>query len=249
MCAACKEVIGSEIDCFDSDTTQSDYIRCNMKSQVLGLTAALVIVGVVSFAVGRSHNARNPNLQAATKADQHGDLKEDDPVLLTKIEAIERRLNGLELRQLALGDPASGAPKRDVSPSLDPGTYVQPDNPIESQARKHAEIATRLATETRDRSWASEAEGTLRNAIAVSAGDGAKYTISSMSCLTSLCSVELKFADITGALGTMQTFPHRVNGMAAFDFAQPQKEADDKYRVEYKFFRRGYPVPGEENTP
>ncbi len=135
------------------------------------------------------------------------------------------------------------------TPVTDSDSHLEPQEILDRESERKAEIESRLKTESRDRSWATGAEDKIREYTGTTVSGGDPIKITALSCLTSICSAQVASSN-PAALATMMIgFVLNVPGMAAVEIAkQPAKDNDGSYKAEYRFFRKGFVVPGQDRA-
>ena len=204
----------------------------NYSRLLVGALIALIPLGYIAGRITVSTENQRKPIQKPDDAKEAPQEQPVVPVVLETAPQVER---------------STPQPTRGVNPAeavSDPDT----EQVAERAAVRTAEIEKRLKTESRDRAWATETEDKIRDAAKAIAGDKGRYTLKEVTCLTSICAVEISIPDLKGPQGNMHGFPFSVPGMAGFDFSEPERSSDGRYGIRYKFFRQGYPAPGGENS-
>jgi len=199
--------------------------------------AVIVLVGVLAFWLGRQ---RGPSPASKPPVSANGSQERDESRVEAMMARIEQRLELLEMKQAA---PVTAAPR--ATAKDDPPMSPEPEEIRERDAKRAEELRNKLATEPRDRPWATGMEDQLRRAAQAAAHDGGAYSISGLACQTTVCRLELSVSnssDPRARGGTM--LPFLVKGIAGFHTEQPVKNADGSTALVYEFFREGYPMPG-----
>ncbi len=215
-----------------------------MKSLLLlvGLVA-LLVCGYLFGRTGRTAQAVVSGPASSADIGSQG----DDSRIVSAIARIEQRLELLESRPANAPVPATAEPTaldREPPPSgQDMNQEIQ-----DRQEAISADINKRLATEPREKSWASATEEQLRRAAKASSGDAGGSTIATLSCRTSICKIELSVPAKTGAVASTGSLPFFVEGMAGFRRSLPVQQSDGSYTVAFDFYRKGYQMPGEERA-
>jgi len=206
-----------------------------------------LFIGILGYMIGHLPKRSASEGHGVVVPARNGPDHFDEFEIKTAIARLEQRIELLELKQTI---PTNQSPSATV-PKESQAQFDR--NDLEDKSARHSneiseEIESKLKTERRDRSWSSETEDNIRSAAKTVAGEGGKFSFASLSCLTSLCKAELSLPNLTGPQGTMYSFPFSVPNMAGFQNTQPVQRADGTYKIEYTFFRKGYPVPGQEQT-
>ncbi|HEY8944166.1 MAG TPA: hypothetical protein VIM73_07885, partial [Polyangiaceae bacterium] len=118
---------------------------------------------------------------------------------------------------------------------------------MEEQRRldREAAIAAALETEPRDKSWASPTESSLRAAVESAVHDGAKFSVATLNCQTSVCEMVLTASDSEELKYVARQLAPKVVGMHSLDVLPPAPTPDGRASVTCRFFRQGYPRPDE----
>jgi len=136
--------------------------------------------GRASRALGQSHSA--DSVDKSVQDEGSGNLA-------GTVDHLERRLAALELRQAFAKPPepagAASPPHAGESERFDPAKVE------ERRLERVAAIEAALRTEARDRAWAPSTEGQLQVAVDTAIKAGAKFSIRTLKCFTSICDMVL----------------------------------------------------------
>ncbi len=207
-----------------------------------GLAVTVLVCG---YLLGRT--ARNaPAVVNGPASSADTGVQGDDSRIMSAIARIEQRLELLEARPATAPVQASATPA--VSDTEPPPSVQDMHQEIQDrQAGIAAEIEKRLATEPRDKFWATAAEEQLRHAAKACSGDNGDNKVTALSCRTSICKIELSVPAKAG-VPSAGTLPFFVEGMAGLRRSEPVQQSDGSYTLAFDFFRKGYPMPGTESA-
>lgn len=102
-----------------------------------------------------------------------------------------------------------------------------------------------LKTEPKDRVWASSTENQVRLAVDTAVKEGAKFSVKTLNCMTSLCEMVLSAASAEDLQYISHQLPSHVTGMGSLDLAPPEIGVDGTATVTCRLFRQGYSRPDE----
>jgi hypothetical protein len=180
-----------------------------------------------------------------TAAAERSDSTNEIAVLRSALANAQQRLDSLETKQATAPTQAAAAPSAAVP---DPSDTIDPQNVHDRAVNKVAAMQERFATEPPDRSWASGAERHLRDSALMAAGNSSKFSITNLSCRTSICKMDISQASMSDQQAFVQKFPfnQELKDLAGMHFAAPEQRPDGTLAVVAYMFRRGYPMPGAE---
>ncbi len=167
-----------------------------------------------------------------------------DERVIAAVARIEQRLELLEAK--AAAPPPDVHAKAAPDPELDQESYPTSESLRDRESQRVAEIQRRLRTEPRDRPWAATTEVEIQNVAKSASVEGKNYSLKNLSCLTSICTAEVTATGTEGPFEITHVFPLKLEGIAAVEFEQAHIATDGSYTVPFKFYRKGYPLPGQE---
>ncbi len=161
--------------------------------------------------------------------------------LAETVHKLERRIAALEFAQLSakVAAPAATAPASHSTPPVDPEEMKQ------RMLDKTAAVEAALKGEARDDNWAPVAEGQIESAVAAAVKDGAKFSLQTVRCMTSLCEVVLAAASPELLGGAELQLAPQLGELGSMDVQQPVTTPNGGATVAYRMFRKGRPRPDE----
>jgi hypothetical protein len=158
------------------------------------------------------------------------------------VDRLERRLAALEAREVL----AKAAQSQAASPaaSAQPERY-DPAKEEERRLERAAAIEAVVKTEPRDKDWASPTESQLQAAVSAAVAAGAKFSIRTLRCATTVCDMVLTASSAEDLGHIAEDLGNRITGMNSMDMSPPSSGPDGRTTVTCRLFRQGYPRPDE----
>lgn len=220
-------------------------MQMNTSHAIIGMVLGVASLG--AYWMGRS-TSPPPNAKGMASSGTELDDSDKGPRVESDVAGLERRLAMLEMRQAVAVAPSAGAaiaPNVSAQAEQEQLPNAEDEERANREASQKAEVAKRFATESRDRTWATSTEEQIRRTVQTIAGEAEAKTISGLSCLTTVCRLQMPAKDNGGASGpqTDTVLPAQVPNMAGFQVENIKDPATGKTNVTYTFFRSGYPMP------
>ena len=208
-----------------------------------GLVAVTMVAGVAgAFWVGR-HSQRSvpPHGESSEGAEPvRGQSETGDDIarLERALGKTQDRLARMEAKQLqsppAASDPGDTVPK---------AVTLTPDQIGEQfLARGKA-----FVSEPRDNGWATQEEQMLSKATQTAMANGQKYTVEYMGCRTTMCRMEVSLSgEDEHRFGVAFSGQISNSDIAGSHFFPLRRNEDGTEVLQILAFRRGYPMPGDQ---
>lgn len=230
-----------------SSPNSLEYSSSAVVRQFTVIVTSIAVTSAIAYGgyyLGQGHASRaghEPNSTVSPSASQPFD---DNERLVQAIERLDRRLAAVEIRQAYTKSTES------QSPASSPGGSPPPLDLAaakERELKNAAAIEAALRTQPRDMGWASTTEGQLQTAVNAAVNEeGAKFSVKSLKCLTSICEMVLSASSPDQLRHVNFQLVPRISGMGSIDLAQPETAADGSATVTCRMFREGYPRPADD---
>jgi len=184
---------------------------------------------------GERAAAASPAPEPQTRAD------EGNANAAGTVDRLERRLAALETREvLAKAAQAAASPPAPAQPER-----FDPAKEEERRLERAAAIEAAVKTEPRDKDWASPTETQLQAAVSAAIAGGAKFSIRTLRCATTVCDMVLTASSAEDLGHIAEELGNRITGMNSMDMSPPSSGPDGRTTVTCRLFRQGYPRPDE----
>jgi hypothetical protein len=208
---------------------------------IYSIGSVLLVSAVLAAGYSLGHRAqgadpKTPQATAASTSQSDRNIEQ----LAEQLSSTQRRLASLESAG-AREDQSASSAQPEARPAPAPPSAEEIDR---RQAERVEQIEVAVQAELRDASWAPGFEKEIRQAIQV-AGEGATYTVKSVTCRTSICRMEISHPDQQGQYAFLQQFQHNLPDVAV-SHLQPTQGSDGSFATVAHFVRKGYPMPGSE---
>lgn len=176
-----------------------------------GWFAAIALLALLAMiVVYQGFSKSTPSKRALARAEPNVSAQlEDVSVALARsqqeLAALRRTQQALASNQIELDAKLKRLPEQTNSP-VDDGVLEEDETAVQAQIEqervatrnRYAALARDVSEETRDPSWANEAESTIRRQVETLSGASAA-TLTSVDCRATLCRVDVSFSSADDA--------------------------------------------------
>jgi hypothetical protein len=208
---------------------------------VVGVAVGTTMLG--GYLVRGAATTKKPHAAAPSSSAELNELTGRVAGLEQAMAANEHRYSAVEQSVGGLRIEAPGVPDRPQHDLAPPAPPLSPEEQRDLDARRRERFERLLGSEARDRSWASDYETSLRDAVqATATAHGASApAIDSVTCRTSICRLVLTSSSLETQSRFMGDFHDHLPPMAAVHFSSVVGD-DNSSKLTLDFVRAGYPT-------
>jgi hypothetical protein len=204
---------------------------------LVGILLAGAAVGMLgAFGLGRQTTRIGRDERIASESASEWRSNDDLVRLESALAKTQEQIGRLEAKQLDRDRPPAPSPSEPVPPRA--ATSEELENQFIARSRS-------AQTERRDEAWAKTQEERIRALAKTAAPSGRGYTLESLSCHASICTMQVAFPSREDASAFGYLLPNELSEeVAGSHFGTLSQHPDGTYHEEVLVFRRGYPMPG-----